>query len=105
MDKKDYSDKVNTLLQEGPYVEIIKDQTSSIVNSIKKGIKNSVILNNDTKIMASLVLPSVLVFMIYLRFTKSHEKNNTVVKVTPPSKNIVLSFCQPEKVVIISLPN
>ena len=37
---------------------------------------------------------------------QSHEKNNTVVKVTPPSKNIVLLFCQPEKVVIsISLPN
>ena len=36
----------------------------------------------------------------------SHEKNNTVVKVTPPSKNIVLLFGQPEKVVIsISLPN
>ena len=36
----------------------------------------------------------------------SHEKNNTVVKVTPPSKNPVLLFCQPEKVVIsISLPN
>ena len=36
----------------------------------------------------------------------SHEKNNTVVKVTPPSKNIVLLFGQPEKVAIaISLPN
>ena len=33
-------------------------------------------------------------------------KNNTVVKVTPPTKNIVLLFGQPEKVVIsISLPN
>ena len=37
---------------------------------------------------------------------RSHEKNNTVVKVTLPSKNIVLLFCQPERVVIsISLPN
>ena len=44
MDKKDYFDKVNTLLQEGPYVEIKKDQTSSLVNSVKV-IKNSVILN------------------------------------------------------------
>ena len=35
-----------------------------------------------------------------------HEKHNTVVKVTSPSKNIVLLFGQPEKVVIsISLPN
>ena len=35
----------------------------------------------------------------------SHE-NNTVVKVTPPSKNIVLLFGQPEKVGIsIYLPN
>ena len=34
------------------------------------------------------------------------KKNNTVVKVTPPSKNTVLMFGQPEKVVIsFSLPN
>ena len=37
---------------------------------------------------------------------KSHEKNNTVVKIAPPSKNIVLLFGQLEKVVIsISVPN
>ena len=37
---------------------------------------------------------------------KSHEKNNTVVKVTTPSKDIVLLFGEPEKVTIsISLPN
>ena len=39
-------------------------------------------------------------------YPESHEKNNTVVKVTPPSKNMVLLFGQPEKVVIsISPPN
>ena len=36
----------------------------------------------------------------------SYEKNNTVVKVPPPSKNIVLLFGQPKAIVIsISLPN
>ena len=54
MNKKDYFDKVRTLLQECPYLEIKKDQTSSLVNYIKKVIKNSVILNNDTK---TLVIP------------------------------------------------
>ena len=33
-------------------------------------------------------------------YVLSHEKNSTVVKVTPLGKNIVLLFGQPEKVVI-----
>ena len=46
--------------------------------------------------------------LYYRNIFRSHEKNNTVVKVTPPSKNIVLllglEFGQPEKVVISIFP-
>ena len=73
MDKKDYFDKVNTLLQEGPYVEIKKDQTSSLVNSVKKVIKNSVILNNDTK---TLVTPCSAICARFYALPKIHKINN-----------------------------
>ena len=55
-----------------------------------------------------------MLIIVHKQYKKSHEKNNTVVKVTPPSKNIVIFFVsfwslffgQPEKVVMpISLPN
>ena len=54
MDKKDYFDKINTLLQEGPYIEIKrKDQTNSLVSFFKKVIENSVIPHNDTTILVT----------------------------------------------------
>ena len=43
-------------------------------------------------------------FEAYNQVNKSHEKSNTVVKVTPPSKNIVFLFGQPEKAIISISP-
>ena len=51
-----------------------------------------------------LFLANIRIFFIIIYINVSHEKNNTVVKVTPPSKNMVLLFGQPEKVVISISP-
>ena len=66
-------DNVKTLLQEGPYIEIKKDQTISLVISVKKVIKNSVILNNDTK---TLVTPCSAICACFYALPKIHKINN-----------------------------
>ena len=68
MDKKDYFDRVRTLLQKGPYVEIKKDQTSSLFHSVKKV---RLFIKMIQKFWSLLILPFVFIFMHYLKFPKS----------------------------------
>ena len=65
--------EINILLQGGPYIEIKKDQTSSLSNSVKKVIKSLVILNNDTK--TSVTFGSAT-FARFYALPKIHKINN-----------------------------
>ena len=86
-----------TLLQEGPYVEIKKGETSSLVSFVRKVITSSVILNNDTK---TLVTPFSAIRTCFYALHKVHKVNNPLKPIvsnigTATLAKFVASICSP----------